>query len=506
MHRIITLLPGAGRPRPVLTMKNLWLLIVGLVFTACQSTPSSENTEEEKQPMNVLFIAVDDLRPELGCYGKDYIHSPNIDRLASEGLVFDRAYCQQAVCSPSRTSLLTGLRPDATQIYDLQTHFRETVPDIVTLPQHFKQNGYHAEWWGKLYHAALLDSISWDKQGKRYEPESNWRAYVLDESNRLAAQNKGGGPPYENADVPDNAYPDGKIAESAIEAMNRLKDEPFFLAVGFYKPHLPFNAPKKYWDLYDSASIQMPGLEVPPKDAPAVAPSNWGELRAYSLIPQKGDVDEAMARKLIHGYRACVSYTDAQVGKLLDELERLDLRKNTIVILWGDHGWKLGDYGDWCKHTNFEIDTRVPMMISAPGMEAKGKHTPALTEFVDIYPTLCELTGLPLPNHLQGKSFAPLLNNPETPWKDVALSQFPRQRGEVMGYSMRTDRYRFTEWKKTENPDEIVAVELYDHSDNNPIAKENLALQPAYADTIKALSAQLENAWKASLNSSKNQP
>ncbi len=480
-------------------MHNLRLFILCAIITACQSAPQSlETAASATLPMNVLFIAVDDLRPELGCYGKDDIHSPNIDRLAREGLLFERAYCQQAVCSPSRTSLLTGLRPDATQVYDLQTHFRQTVPNVVTLPQHFKQNGYYAEWWGKIYHAALLDSPSWTTQGKRYEPESNWRAYVLEESNRLAAQNKGGGPPYESAAVADNAYPDGKIAESAIQALHRLKDKPFFLAVGFYKPHLPFNAPQRYWDMYDPAAIPLPEMTSPPQGAPDVALTNWGELRAYSLIPAQGGLDEAMTRKLIHGYRACVSYTDAQVGKLLDALDRLDLRKNTIVILWGDHGWKLGDYGDWCKHTNFEIDTRVPMIISVPGMQAKGKKSPALVEFVDIYPTLSELAGLPLPDHLQGKSFVSLLDDPEKEWKEAALSQYPRQNGEVMGYSMRTDTYRFTRWQRQDKTRQVVAIELYKHEDD-PLVQNNLARLPEYAATVQKLDSLLDIQWSASL-------
>lgn len=474
------------------------LLINTSFYTSCSWKPNEDSIYQKQKQMNVLFIAVDDLRPELGSYGKDYIISPNIDRLAQEGLLFERAYCQQAVCSPSRTSLLAGLRPDSTHVYDLQTHFRETVPNVVTLPQHFKQNGYHTEWWGKIYHAALLDSPSWTTQGKRYEPESNWRAYVLEESNRLAAQNSGGGPPYESADVADNAYPDGKIAESAIKALNQLKDQPFFLAVGFYKPHLPFNAPQKYWDMYDAEAIELPEVDSPPQDVPEVALTNWGELRAYSLIPSEGKLDPAMTRKLIHGYRACVSYTDAQIGKLLDELDRLDLRKNTIVILWGDHGWKLGDYGDWCKHTNFEIDTRSPLIISVPGMSVQGKRTQALVELVDIYPTLSELAGLPIPAHLQGSSLVPLLDHPEREWKEIALSQYPRQNGEVMGYSMRTDRYRFTQWKSLRDTS-VIATELYEHSDD-PTARKNLAYLPEYATTVQRLDSLLDVQWTASLS------
>ncbi len=270
------------------------ILVIIFIFTSGFSSEleGKKGIEERQTPMNVLFIAVDDLRPELGCYGNSGVISPNIDQLALEGLLFERAYCQQAVCSPSRTSLLTGLRPDSTHVYDLQTHFRSNLPDVVTLPQYFKQNGYHTEWWGKIFHAALLDSISWTTQGMRYEPEDNWRAYVSEENIQIANKNKGSGPSFESVNVPDNAYPDGKIADSAIEALIRLKkkDQPFFLAVGFYKPHLPFNAPKKYWDLYNPEDIELPEHMYPPENVPEIALTNWGELRSYSDIPKEGNL------------------------------------------------------------------------------------------------------------------------------------------------------------------------------------------------------------------------
>jgi len=473
------------------------LAVAVLALAGCQAEAPEPVVAEASARPNILFLAVDDLRPELGAYGRAEIHSPNIDRLASEGLLFERAYVQQAVCSPSRTSLLSGLRPDAAQVWDLQTHFRDTVPDVVTLPQHFKQNGYHAEWWGKLYHANLLDEPSWTKQGQRFEPEGNWRAYVTDEANRLAEANEGGGPPFERADVPDDAYPDGKIASNAVAALQRLakSDQPFFLAVGFYKPHLPFNAPAKYWDLYDPATIEPPEFDHAPEGTPEIALMNWGELRAYSGVPRKGDVDRDLARELIHGYRACVSYTDAQIGKVLDELDRLGLRESTIVMLWGDHGWKLGDYGDWCKHSNFELDTRAPLIVSAPGMKARGQSTPALVEFVDMYPTLVEMAGLPLPDHLQGTSFAPLLEDSGQTWKDVALSQYPR--GTNMGPSMRTDRYRFTQWRSEGG--EVIARELYDHEASDPLEVRNLADDPAHTETVRELEALLDERWTESL-------
>jgi iduronate 2-sulfatase len=479
------------------TFRLRHLAFAALTVAACQAQPPEPATDEAPARPNVLFVAVDDLRPELGAYGRSEIHSPNIDRLASEGLLFERAYVQQAVCSPSRTSLLTGLRPDATRVWDLQTHFRDTVPEVVTLPQHFKQNGYHAEWYGKLYHANLLDERSWTKQGQRFEPVGNWRAYVTEEANRLAEANEGGGPPFERADVADDAYPDGKIANHAVEALQRLAQsgQPFFLAVGFYKPHLPFNAPAKYWDLYDPATIEPPGFDHAPEGTPKIALTEWHELRNYAGIPRKGDLDRDLARQLIHGYQACVSYTDAQIGKVLDELDRLGLRQSTIVVLWGDHGWKLGDYGDWCKHTNFELDTRAPLIVSAPGMKARGQSTRALVELVDIYPTLVEMAGLPLPGHLQGTSFAPLLEDPGQTWKDAALSQYPR--GTSMGRSLRTDRWRFTQWRSEDG--EVVARELYDHEASDPLEVRNLADDPAHAETVTKLEALLDERWTESL-------
>lgn len=439
----------------------------------------------------MLFIMVDDLRPELGSYGKNFMHSPNIDALAATGFLFESAYCQQAVCSPSRTSLLTGLRPDSTRIYNLTTHFRENIPDVVTLPQFFKNNGYHTEWWGKIFHAALLDSISWTTQGQRFEPANNWRAYMMDESNRIANMNKGGGPAFENADVPDNAYPDGKIADHAIQSLEKFAEtgKSFFMAVGFYKPHLPFNAPKKYWDMYDPNPIVLPEHPSLPDNSPELAGTDYGELRAYAGIPKAGNLPSSLAVKLIHGYRACVSYTDAQVGRLMAALKMTGLDKTTIVILLGDHGWKLGDYGMWAKHTNFEMDTRAPLILSVPGMTNSGKRTDALVEFVDIYPSLCELALLKIPTRLQGQSFVPLMEDPVREWKQAAYSQFPR--GDVMGYSMRTDQYRFTKWRKIKAPNEVVAYELYDFL-KDPGGFVNIAGKPESKEIISTLSLMMQ--------------
>ncbi|EAQ77833.1 iduronate-2-sulfatase [Blastopirellula marina DSM 3645] len=461
----------------------------------------------DRQP-NVLFIAVDDLRTELGCYGASQIHSPNIDRLAAAGTVFTRAYCQQAVCSPSRTSLMTGLRPDSTKVYDLVTHFRKNVPDVVTLGQHFKQNGYYSVSMGKIYHGGYDDPPTWSEPARK--PQGG-AGYVLAENlqtitdKRNAARAKGlrgvqlsraaRGPATEMADVADNAYADGAVADLAVKSLRELsqRDEPFFLAVGFVKPHLPFNAPKKYWDMYDPAKIELAANPYPPKNVTPYSLTSWGEMRVYDGIPKQGDLSPEKARELKHGYYACISYTDANVGKLLDELDKLKLTDETIVVLWGDHGWKLGEHNSWCKHTNFEDDANAPLIIRAPGQKSPGAKSTALVEFVDIYPTLCELAALPLPQHLEGTSAAPLLDQPDAAWKTAAFSQYPRR--QIMGYTMKTDRYRFTAWKNKKSG-KVVATELYDHQ-VDPAENVNVAGLTENAELIVQLQKQLDAGWQA---------
>jgi len=456
--------------------------------------------------MNVLFIAVDDLRPQLGCYGQKQIISPNIDRLAARGLLFERTYCQQAVCAPSRASLLSGTRPDTTKIYDLNTPLRKAMPHIVTLPQHFKNNGYETISIGKIYHHPNDDSEGWSAEPYRAGtfPEGAWkgRGYLTQEAiaqmeqyNKAKPNMQGRGPAFEAADVPDSAYPDGSNTEYAIKQLRRLKDKSFFLAMGFYKPHLPFNAPKKYWDLYDPADIKLADNPFIPKNAPSYATTDWGELRNYYGIPKKGPCSDELARQLIHGYYACVSYTDAMIGSLLDELDRLDLQDNTVIILWGDHGWKLGEHAGWCKHTNFELDTHVPMILSVPGMKTAGQRSWALTEYVDIYPTLCDACGLEIPGHLEGLSMVPLLDDPDRQWKKAAFSQYPR--GNVMGYTMRTERFRYTEWQDRKTK-KVMARELYDHQ-KDPQENINAVAQPEYSQDVERLARMLKGGWRAAL-------
>lgn len=485
--------------------KTAWSLV--FCFAACTWAGAQTPAQEAKKP-NVLFIAVDDLRPEFGAYDSKVVKSPNVDRLAARGLTFLRAYCQQAVCSPSRTSLLTGARPDTTKVYDLVTHFRKAMPDTVTLPQFFKQNGYFVQGLGKIFHPGFDDPQSWSVAWKTAEA----KVYALPESQALAAANrkaavpkkKGGvprgsrGPAFESADVPDDAYIDGKVAGMAVETLQDLKakGEPFFLAVGFARPHLPFIAPKRYWDLYDPAQLELASNPYRPKGAPAYAVEGGGELRSYANIPT-GHLPDDLARNLKHGYYAAISYMDAQVGKVLSELDRLSLRDNTIVVFWGDHGWKLGEHDAWCKHSNVELDTHSPLIVAAPGQAEAGKKTRALVEFVDIYPTLADLAGLKAPAHLEGTSFVPVLQAPDRPWKSAAFSQYPRQVAgkRLMGYSMRTDRYRFTRWVERNNPSHVTAVELYDHQ-TDPQENQNIADDPANAALVARLTEQWQAGWR----------
>ena len=477
-----------------------WLLLVEPTFAAEIARP------------NVLFIAVDDLRTELGCYGNTHIKSPHIDALAAQSVLFNRAYCQQAVCNPSRASLLTGLRPDSAKVWDLVTHFRDTVPDVVTLPQHFRKHGYYSVAYGKIFHNPLPDDRSWNepnhwpKQARVWSEGGLQRLQAYREQMRSTGKSEAAihrmrAPATEDEDVADSVRPDGEIADQAIDAMRRLssKDTPFFLAVGFINPHLPFNAPRRYWDLYDPTEIPVAANPKLPDGAPAMAMNTMYELRDYmdfadTSPPSQAALSEAQQRRLKHGYYAAVSFIDAQVGRVLAELDRLKLRENTIIVLWGDHGWKLGEHRSWCKQTNYEVDTHVPLLIHMPGDDRRNPQCESVVEFVDVYPTLCELAGLPVPDHLQGTSLVPLLRNPNQTGKNVAFSQFPRRHAgrEVMGYAMRTDRFRYVEWLDRGNC-ETVAIELYDH-EHDPQENVNIGGDLAQQAKVAELSATM---WKA---------
>ncbi|MFB2119980.1 sulfatase [Parapedobacter sp. 2B3] len=456
------------------------------------------------QQPNILFIAVDDLRPQLACYGDRVAITPHTDRLAQRGVVFNRAYCQQAVCAPSRASVLTGRRPDATRVWDLKTHFRAALPHAITLPQYFKVHGYEARSVGKIYHdpANAQDRISWSAPEVMAVTGHAGPKYVRSEN--LAGGTSWKAAATECADVPDSAYVDGKVADAAVQLLRELKDTAFFLAVGFRRPHLPFSAPKRYWDLYQTDAIPLPWPDRAPLGAPAIALHTGVELRGYTDMPDAGPLPPGSIRELRHGYYAGISYIDAQIGKLLDELERLGLLQNTLIVLWSDHGFHLGELGLWCKTTNFETDTRVPLIISSPLLENKAAHSDALVELVDIYPTLLELAGLPIPDDLDGTSMAPLIAEPGRDWKKAAFSQFPRPwmykaKPEVMGYSVRIRDYRYTEWRNMDSG-VVVDSELY-HYGADDIEHRNLAGNPDFRATEKSMKQLLDGGWKQALPS-----
>ncbi len=502
-----------------LRMKTLSFLVWLSAFLPTLATASSRP--------NVLFIAVDDLRAELGCYGAADMRTPNLDKLAARGMLFERAYCQVSVCNPSRSSVLSGARPDTTKVVDNQTFMRPSLPDVVALPQLFKDNGYQSVSIGKIYHHSARepgnDPLSWTEDAwwpsgsEWFTKESKDYVAALKKKESAKAKETGKassklmrGPPYEASNARDEQFSDGKTALKAKEVLGRLKGEgkPFFLAVGFVKPHLPFNCPQKYWDLYPESEIKLPDNWKAPTNVPAPALHDPYELRSYGMTPPEGEpITEEMTRKLIRGYKACTSYMDAQLGLVLDELDRLGLAENTIVVVWGDHGYHLGEHGLYTKMTNFELGTRVPLIMRAPALakEASGKRTRALVELVDLYPTLAELSGLPLPTHLEGTSFVPVLKDPARIWKTAAFSQYERRGSaklmgkgplKFVGRSIRTSGWRYTEWKDPEG--KPMGAELYDE-EKDPVENVNLADEPEYVTRREGLAGMLEAGWKAAL-------
>ena len=461
------------------------------LLTGALVSSSLAQKQVQKHKYNVLFIAVDDLKPMLGSFGDKTVLSPNMDKLAQQGTIFESAYCQQAVCGPSRASLLTGWRPDKTEVWDLKTYIRDRNPDVVTLPQYFKQNGYETAAVGKVFDPRSVD--------KGHDTVSWTIPYSYVRNNRWVYAKKRVST--EDADAPENKFADFNIEKRGEELMDLLKKKgkPFFLAVGFHKPHLPFVAPKKYWDLYKRDQFKPWPFQKHSKYAPEFAFQPGWELRHYVDIPPKGLVPIPKQLELIHGYHACVSFVDAQIGRLLDALKKEHLDKNTIIILWGDHGWHLGDHAMWCKHSNFEQATRAPLIIAAPGMPA-GQKSKSLVEFVDVYPTLCDLAGLPIPKNLDGVSLVPVLKNPKQTVKPFAVSQFHRNAPhglKVEGYALRNKRYRYVEWLKNYkfthvyNDSDIVARELYDYQ-TDPLETVSLVDSSAYRDVAKQLHEQLK--------------
>ena len=432
---------------------------------------------------NVLFVAVDDLRPMLGCYGHSEMHTPNIDRLAQRGTTFNRAYCQFPVCNPSRVSVLTGLRPDTTGIHDNPTDFREVLPNVVTLPQHFKNHGYHTRSVGKVAHgdAAWKDELSWSAPIWR-QP---WK-YI----------NKTTSPSWQALDVADDELEDGQIANAALEVLTEIQNKQFFLAVGFNKPHLPFYAPRKYFDLYTTQNFNVPIDSTFPRNAPKIAENPKG-MRAYQDIDDYPPFSDEKTLELTLAYAANISYIDALIGRVLDHLDMLSLTENTVIVFWGDHGFHLGEHGLWRKNTLFEDSVRSPLIVSIPGQTHLNVNTDALVELIDIYPTLCDACQLPIPTEIEGISMVPVMEDPTQTWKTAAFSQLTRTSNNTLvdGYTMRTGQYRYTEWGNNSQ----YGKELYDyHADPNEAV--NIANLPENKELVEQLREKLHAGWQGVLS------
>ena len=535
-------------------MKNQYFKFTSILFLFVISNVVFAQKKQANKP-NILFIAVDDLKPILGCYGNTLVKTPNIDRLAKMATVFNSNYCQQAVCGPTRASIMTGKRPDYTKIWNLTTQMRDVNPDILTLPQYLISKGYETSGVGKIYHPSSaiggVDPASWSIPYLKSE-EKDFPANLGEPANgqyqlaatkalmtpemikerkqrnkELAQENDENpksikGPSTECIDVPDNAYNDGVnalIAQKQISALSKQK-KPFFMAVGFSKPHLPFVAPKKYWDMYQRDEMPIAPFQEHAENSPLIAYHQSGELRNYPDITEFVTLPADSLRiglklekqkELVHGYYASVSYMDAQVGVLLNTLESLGTLNNTIIVLWGDHGWHLGDHDLWHKHTVFEQATRAPLIIAAPGIKA-GK-TNSQSEFVDVFPTICNLAGLPIPNQLDGKSLKPLMLDNKASVKEYSISQYPRklkkeevkkmgyEKGDLMGYTLRTNKYRYTIWmndftsKQTFEVKKVYTTELYDYV-KDPLEKVNVVNDKNYTTTSTELKAKMITFFK----------
>jgi iduronate 2-sulfatase len=509
-----------------------WLIpSIAVLVLGCQQ-PKPENSRP-----NVLFISIDDLRPALGAYGDSTAITPNIDQLASEGMTFRQTFSQVAVCAPSRASLMLGVRPDSTRVWHLGDQFRKINPNAVTMPQYFAKHGYYTVNLGKIFHNYMPDSISWDEPDLRPEryKKPDWlnrdgeTFYISEEVNKMQAIKRDSllklrpvryadgwntGPAWEAADVHDTMYYDGAQSELAKRKLTELaqKKTPFYMGLGFFRPHLPFAVPKKYWDIYDANRIPIAANPNAPENAPLFTMNSMYELRGYDGFHHIGHpasgyrISADTARILKHGYYASVSYVDALLGNLIEHMKELGIYENTIIILWGDHGWKLGDMNSWGKMTNYNIDLRVPMIIRYPNQDNPGARTFALTELIDMFPSLCELAGIEVPDYLQGTSFVPLIKNPEQNWKEAAFSQFHRRPKvsadgqRYMGYSINTVRYHYIEWytwdHKSGKRGQFIDRELYDRSED-PNETTNIASKPGLEETIQDLSTLLEKGWRS---------
>ncbi|WP_158966342.1 sulfatase [Paraglaciecola sp. L3A3] len=545
-------------------------LVIGWI--ACLfSLVSAQELSTKNQPPNVIFIAIDDLRPMLGVYGVYGVYgdnlakTPNIDKLAAQGVTFNRAYAQFPICGPSRASVMTGLRPNTVGVTHNYIKFRDKFSNLVTLPQYFAQQGYNAAYVGKIFHHGDKDddkSWNWQVNNKQLaDGTQRPDTYAIAKNRQLQLSNRkkmvakygeqakyglGRGPASEGANVADNQYIDGFNAELAIETITNMRtssDKPIFFGFGLNKPHLPWIAPKKYWDMYQSSDIQQAQNKIPPVAGASMGIHASFELRTFSDVPNTGPISADLADNLKHAYLACISYVDAQIGKLIESLEKQQMLDNTIFVLWSDHGYHLGEMGIWGKASNYEIATRVPLIFSTPDTRKKAQEgqSNALVELVDIYPTLVELAGLPTPQTLEGKSMVKLLSQPNFPWKTAAFSQFPspalREWGayplrsgmretyfgelivqvedkiktqfselwdrelfehHLMGYSMRTDQYRFIAWLDSRDiAKKPLYMELYDHQ-NDSLETNNIADHKP--ELIEKLLAELKVSLKLQNN------
>lgn len=513
---------------------NFLILGVLILMAGC----ANQEKEIEKKP-NILFISIDDLRTSLGVYNDTIVVSPNIDQLATEGFTFKEVFCQSAVCAPSRASLMTGIRPDSTRVWHLGDKFRKINPAAVTMPQHFSKFGYHTVNIGKIFHNYMPDSISWDEpdlRPARYV-KKDWLKrdgetfYISPEVNKSQkikrdsllklrpiryADGWNTGPAWEAADVHDTMYYDGAQTKLAKKTLARLakSDQPFYLGLGYFRPHLPFTVPKKYWDLYNRDKMSTSVNPAIPENAPRQAMNSMYELRHYDgfnhITHPTGSykLSADTIRTLRQGYYASISYVDALIGDLISHLKEIGIYENTIIVVWGDHGYKLGDHNSWGKMTNYNIDLKVPVIIRYPDQPNKGKQTEGITELVDLFPTLCEIAGVEIPTYMQGQSLVPLMKNPAQDWKSAAFSQFHRRPKvsadgkRYMGYSMNTTEYHYIEWytwnHKTGVKGTLKNVELYDRI-NDPYEKTNIANDDRLSSTIKDLSIQLQAGWGGAL-------
>ncbi|MDY7396797.1 sulfatase [Aureibaculum sp. 2210JD6-5] len=490
----------------MLKVSKFWCIVFAFgVLCACES----KDTKTPQKP-NVLLLYMDDLRPELASFGASQIISPNIDALADRGVKFTNAYCNVPVCGASRASMLTGMLPTKNRFLNYDTFVEKETPNAITLPQLFKNNGYTTISNGKIYHHLDDRETDWneiwrpyafDKNDQGLAPTDYWQSLWKDyqnPENRAEYKTTNTGPAYEMADINDSIYIDGLLTEKVVRDIKKLKssDKPFFLTAGFIAPHLPFNAPKKYWDLYDRNNIKQPkNYNYIPKDAPKMSISNWPEMRAYSNIPKEGQVSDSLAIDLIHGYYATVSYVDALVGKILVELKTQNLAKNTIVILVSDHGYNLQEHTQWAKFTNYNTSMQVPMIVYNPFSLAKGESG-ALIELIDVYPTLAETCGLKIPkDQLDGKSFVSLLNNPEANGKEHILIK------KGNGFTLKTPNFSYTEFIRPEDNSTITSM-LYDHRIDKS-ENVNVVDHKEYAETILQLKNTLHNDYKSNIEGTK---